>query len=95
MYYIDNGHKSVTCNNIENFDNKTIDILKPTLPNIYDVLTEKCDQKYCNVNLWQPNYKNKVILNDDEVLSNYRSDGKCCIIKKDIMNFINNRGNNA
>jgi hypothetical protein len=99
LYYVYLSYTNhSTCRKIETFNNKHkyMEVQKQSFPNIYDVLTKKCDQRYCNANIWSPNgQENPLKLEDDEVMSNYTSDGKCCVIKKDVMDFLINRGNNA
>ena len=81
---------------IENFNNTYLEVQKQSFPNIYEILTNKCDQRYCNANNWSPNGQDDVLkLEDDEVISNYTSDGKCCVIKKGVMDYLISRGNNA
>lgn len=88
------SHKK--CNKIENFNNKRSEVLHQSYPNIHKLLTSKCDKRFCNATNWNPfGSNNKFKLKDDEVLSNFTTNGKCCVIKKDLMNYLISRGKNA
>ena len=75
---------------------KTSEVYKSSIPNLYNIMSQKCSPDYCNVNNWPIPKFAQVKLNDNEQISNTRGNGGCCVIPKKLSNYIyDTRGNNA
>jgi hypothetical protein len=76
----------------ETFVNNNANDKMTDLKQLHNILTSNCSPKYCNATSWGE----KVELPENHFLTNFSTNGGCCVIPNEIRTIIyGNRGNNV
>lgn len=92
VYWVIKKMNSLKDQNTETFVDDKGNNKTTNLKQLHDILTSNCSPKYCNATSWGE----KVELPENHFLTNFSTNGGCCVLPNDIRTIIyGNRGNNV